>query len=299
MFYNVIKKSLQLFVCVFIFIQFSSCKTDRTPIPNSLNTFGADGGRTYILHVPPGYSKDSPVPLVVALHGYTSTAKNFEEWTHISEKADEEDFIVIYPNGIAYPWNDANPQAWNVGGPWEEWTRDTDDVGFIKGLIEMIGTYYSIDKNRIYITGHSNGARMTYRLAWELSDIIAAVAPVAGILVYDKGPGPTSPVSILHIHSKNDDTVPYDGQTLEGIRYPGAEAMLAYWAELYGCSEEPAISNINDTCELRVWDCTDKGFELQLFSPDDGRHMWHTVENSGIDATSLIWDFFEKHPKGK
>jgi polyhydroxybutyrate depolymerase len=157
-----------------VFLNFTSCKKEITdiyiPHPNTMDTIMHDGIiRTFLLHVPPDYSVVNEIPLVVALHGYTSSATDFENGSRLSDKADEAGFIVVYPNGLAYPWTSSNPQAWNAGSQYEEWTRGTDDVGFIDDMIELIKRHYSIDASRIYVTGHSNGSRMTYRVGFELS----------------------------------------------------------------------------------------------------------------------------------
>lgn len=278
---------------------FISCVSQNALIPNELKTFEYDGKRTYIVHIPPGYSEGIEMPLVVALHGYTGTAKDMEEWTHFSEKSDKEGFIVLYPDGMAYPWNKHFPQAWNVGGPFETWTRSTDDVGFLLKLINYLCTQYSIDKNRIYITGHSNGARMTYRAFYELSWLFAAAAPVAGFLVYEDEKFPQFPVPFIHLHAKDDTGVPYGGQELGGIQYPGAEEMMARWASFFNCKVAAELVEQNDFYTIQSRSCPDINFEAVLVTTKTGNHNWMTIENSGINATDVIWDFLKKHKKLK
>src|SRR5512136_1729308 len=158
---------------------------EAAPVANSLNTLTHDViDRTFLLHVPPGYSSTRPVPLIVGLHGYTASSTAFEGQSGLSEKADQEGFIVAYPDGLRYPWTASNPQAWNAGGPYEQWTGGTDDVGFIDQMVELIRRHYAIDSARIFVTGHSNGSRMTYRVGYELACKVAAIAPHSGQMVY-------------------------------------------------------------------------------------------------------------------
>ncbi len=176
-------------------------------IANGLNTLTHDGvARTFLLHVPPGLSDSRPVPLVVGLHGYTASSSSFEGQSGLSVKADAEGFIVAYPDGLRYPWTASNPQAWNAGGRYEGWTGGTDDVGFIAQVIEAVRRHYAIDPARIYVTGHSNGSFMAYRVGHELSCTIAAIAPHSGPVVYESPTPPRCPVSTLHLHAIDDST---------------------------------------------------------------------------------------------
>lgn len=271
---------------------------DEYPHANALNYLVHYYTRSYILHVPPSYSKDVDMPLVVVLHGYTATAKGMEQWTHMSDKADKEGFIVAYPNGIPYPWDENNPQAWNCGGPWEEWTAHTDDVGFINEMIERISAHYSIDLNRIFITGHSNGSRMTYRLGFELSYKIAAIAPVSGQMVFESEDIPDYPVSVLHMHALDDNTVKYYGQHNPGeTMYESVDSILTRWASYYSCNSVPDTIRIEENYLVKRWGCNDTNTDIVLYVMQRGAHQWFTVENSGIDANDIIWEFFKSHPR--
>jgi polyhydroxybutyrate depolymerase len=271
---------------------------DEYPHPNSLNYLVHDYTRTYILHVPPSYSKDVDMPLVVVMHGYTSSAESMERWTHLSEKADKEGFIVAYPNGIPYPWNETNPQAWNCGGPWEEWTSRTDDVGFINDMIDKISAYYTIDPNRIFITGHSNGSRMTYRLGFELSDKIAAIAPVSGQMVYESKENPKYPIPVLHLHALDDSTVFYNGQhNPNETMYESVDSILTLWSSYYSCRTLPATIHNENNYLVKSWSCNNSNIDILLYVMQRGAHQWFTVNNSGVDANDLIWEFFKSHPR--
>lgn len=254
--------------------------------------------RSYILHVPPTYSKGSKVPLVLVIHGYTGTATGMEQWTHFSDKADKEGFIVAYPNGLAYPWTEKNPQAWNCGGQYEEWTGQTDDVGFIKGIIEKISQNYTIDNDRIFITGHSNGSRMTYRLGFQLSDIIAAIAPVSGTMVYQSDKKPSYAVPAMHLHALNDSAVYFYGRhDPKEMIYESVDSILTRWSSYFPCKTVPDTIQREENYIVKSWSCTVSNPEILLYVMKNGAHQWFTLENSGINGTDLIWEFFKSHPK--
>ena len=296
------KRNLYLILLILLSIVQFTCKKkdsiDEYPHANTLNFLVHDYTRSYILHVPSTYSKTVKMPLVVVLHGYTATAEGMEQWTHMSDKADKEGFIVAYPNGLPYPWNESNPQAWNCGGPWEEWTAQTDDVGFISKMIEKISAYYNIDPDRIFITGHSNGSRMTYRLGFQLSDKIAAIAPVSGQMVYESMEIPKYPVSVLHLHALDDNTVLYYGQhNPDETMYESVDSILTRWSSYYSCKTIPDTILSEDNFLVKSWSCDETNIDIVLYVMKRGAHQWFAVENSGIDANDIIWDFFKSHPK--
>jgi polyhydroxybutyrate depolymerase len=272
------------------------------PVDAGMNTLTHDGiARTFLVHVPLGYSSLHPVPLVVGLHGYTSSSTSFERQSGLSDKADLEGFIVAYPDGLHYPWTASNPQAWNAGGRYETWTGGTDDVGFIDQMIELIKRSYAIDPARIYVTGHSNGSFMTYRVAWELACKIAAIAPHSGQLVYQSSTPPRCPVPVLHFHAIDDGAVQYEGQVTDdpnALEYASVESALAEWASMFGCSTSPTEVTSNDDYTVMRWSCPDSGTpDIELYRTNRGDHAWFTIDNSGLSAVHTMWEFFDRHPR--
>ena len=135
--------------------------------------------RTYIVHVPPGFDRSRALPLVIVLHGGVVNAYFTAYNTGMNATADREGFIVAYPNGTGRL--EDRILTWNVGFGFAYALRNNvDDVGFIRELINRTLGEYGADPRRVYATGISNGGIMSYRLASEASDLIAAVAPVAG-----------------------------------------------------------------------------------------------------------------------
>ena len=258
-------------------------------IANSGETFVFDGlRRIYYVHVPSSYDGTKPVPLVIVLHGYTGNARGIESLTGFSAKADEEGFIVVYPEGVA--------QRWNVG--FGRLKFDTDDVGFINELINRLEQKYVIDPNRIYVTGFSNGAMMAYLLGAELSDRIAAIAPVAGSIgsmTYglEQIPEPSQPVSVIVFHGTADTSVPYEGDGFLSV----AES-VAFWVKCDGCSTIPQNETMSDrNVIISIYTGGANSTEVVLYTLVGLDHSWPRQTIGVIEATDIIWDFFASHPK--
>jgi polyhydroxybutyrate depolymerase len=139
---------------------------------------------------------------------------------------------------------------------------------------------------------------MTYRLAHELSNKVAAIAPVSGSMVYSSDNIPESPVSILHLHALNDNTVLYYGQfNPSQTVYPPVDSVLKKWSAFYMCNNKPDTIQTEADYIVKSWNCDNNKADLLLYVMQRGEHQWFTLQNSGIDATNLIWDFFKNHPK--
>ena len=291
--------------------------------------------RFYRIYVPPSYDGSEPVPLVLAFHGSTGMGSNFkpstilwfyrdtffEDYTDFNEKADEEGFIVVYPKALVSYALDYRQYFFAFLPPtypdsWFKNSKFVDDVGFIEDLIDKTQLDYNIDSDRIYITGLSNGADMTYYLGCQLSDKIAAIAPVAGEIAkkeadeeeYTYPPDPINPVSVIVFHGTNDILCPYEGDQW-GC---GVEPSIQFWVEHNNCDPEPEINESESGKIVRYTyaNGTD-GTEVILYKTVGGNHWWpgnnftdpnnvapwlvDTIQE--IDATDLMWGFFEQHPK--
>jgi len=267
--------------------------------------------RTYIVHLPPVYDGKKPLPLIIALHGGGGNAQHMEEKTGFSLKADEEGFIVVYPDGTGRLRN--RFLTWNAGYCCGyAFENNVDDVGFIRVLIKKLQNTYKIDSNRIYVTGHSNGAMLTYRVGAELSDVIAAIAPVAGSIGgYATNesslwiiPEPTYPVSVIVIHGRLDSHVPYDGghgKNASGSRVDlSVNESIAFWVEYNGCNPTPQTNITNNgSVIVDTYSGGRNGTEVVLYTLVNGGHWWpgSNYQYQNFSATDVIWDFFSKHPK--
>lgn len=269
--------------------------------------------RSYWLHVPPGYN-GTAVPLVVVLHAGGDYPARMAAKTGFTEKAAEETFIVAYPRGIYRwaPWW----RMWNGGyccGVAYE--RNVDDVGFVAALIEQLQGSLAVNASRIYVAGHSNGAILAYRVAAELSDIVAAVGPVAGSIGGTASedsplwviPEPEHPVSIIHFHGLLDENVPYDGGHGNNTWGTGTDlpvnTSIAFWVRHDNCSRQPETwTSQSGNVTRDTYHGGDSGTEVTLYTIRNGGHGWPGSSmgdrpSQEISATDLMWTFFQAHPK--
>lgn len=270
--------------------------------------------RTYRLYVPASLP-DGPAPLLIAMHGGTGWGTQFEENSGFDDLAEANGFIVAYPNGI--PIAPPLPSAvWNGGhccGPAAQDRLDVDDVGFIADLIDTVEASYPIDSNRVFATGHSNGAIMAYRLACELSDRIVAVAFQAGSLEIDDC-SPDQPVSVFHLHGEADTTVPLDGGFGAGISnntdFNSPRSSVQEMAAIAGCADSTTtIDPDHPDVTRRTWEGCDAGTTVEMVIVRGANHGWmghptgRLLERIvgepylGFDSSAAIWDFLAAHPR--
>ena len=268
--------------------------------------------RTYLLHLPKGHDGQSTLPLVVVFHGGGGNAPNAVRMTGMDAKADAETFLVAYPNGTGpvdgafLTWN-----AWNCCGPALDDTAD--DVGFVRALVERLRRDHDVDPKRIFATGLSNGGMMTHRVGCELSDIFAAIAPVAGALNTEDC-RPKDPVSVVIFHGTADRHVRYDGgPPLETAdrRHPRVDKPVSYavasWVKHNRCKPDPLHSRKGGVVHDVYADGAD-GAGVELYAIEGQGHAWPggrkgrrygnvDAPTTEISATDLMWDFFARHPK--
>ncbi|MDB5337940.1 MAG: family carbohydrate esterase [Planctomycetaceae bacterium] len=265
--------------------------------------------RAYLVHVPKGYNPETPTPVVLALHGVGMNGPMMVLFSGLNKKSDEAGFIVVYPSGTGVgpflKWNARGLKGDSAEGK-------ADDVEFIGKLLDELAGLVNVDRRRVYATGLSNGGMMCYLLAAELSDRIAAIAPVAGRIVTEESE-PKRPVSVIHFHGLKDDIVPFEspqGKTPSVIKVKGVEESIQTWVRLNGCNETPksdTLSKADD--EMKVTRKTFGGgkedSEVVLIVIDEGGHTWPGQDPpvgfigksaKNISANDLLWEFFEKHP---
>jgi polyhydroxybutyrate depolymerase len=267
--------------------------------------------RTYWIHVPAKYDAKKETPVVLALHGATMSAKTMEAFSGLNKKADAAGFIVVYPNGTG-----PNPflLTWNSGGFASLLALGKpNDVGFIAKVLDDLEGAVNVDKKRVYATGISNGAMMCYRLAAELSDRIAAIAPVSGTIALEKFE-PELPVPVLHIHGTADSLVPYQGSSPKiaaFMRFLSVEDTIAACVKCNGCESNPKITQLptsKDHLQVtrRVYEAGADGAEVILYTVEGGGHTWPGRPFGGgilgsytmnMEANDVIWEFFSRHPR--
>lgn len=260
--------------------------------------------RTYFVHVPKSYNGTQNVPLVLVLHGRGGDGEIISKYTRMTEKSDEVGFIAVYPDALG------SPRAWNSG--YNTGRNNGDDVAFLKMLIATIKQSYRIDPARVYVTGHSSGAMMSYRLGAELSDQIAAIAPVAGSVgaTISSGqtitiPTPLHPVSVLAIHGQQDNTVPYNGGGRGGQQFLSVVQSITFWVNANSCTPPAQVLSINTgKVTVRRYDQCKGNTSVTLYSVVEGDHTWPGMRprrdktgNQDLSSTDIIWEFFANHPK--
>ena len=261
--------------------------------------------RKYILHVPSGYDGSKALPLVFVLHGRGGTAGGMVNTTGMNDKADQEGFFVAYPEGML---NSDGKPVWNSGtAPAIDSTAD--DVGFIRDLLNQLEGQLNVDSKRIYATGFSQGAALSYQLGATFPDLFAAVAPVAGAIgtssdggvTFTMIPEPKSPISVLIIHGK-DDPNPYDGGpngNNPDVWFTSVADAVAFWTQVNACSGTPQTQTSADGNVITDdYTACASGTEVELITILSGQHQWPTLSNHAhFVATDAVWEFFTRHSK--
>lgn len=288
----------------YLFLILTTFSFDSSLIAQYDSLYVAPNTRTYLLHLPKNYNGQDTLPLVIAMHGGVGNAFNLENQSGLSIKADEANFIVVYPEGL--PLGILRIRTWNAG--WccgQSSEQEVDDVGFIDLLIDKLTSTLPIDPKRIYATGMSNGGFMSYRLACELSDKIAAIAPVAASMSLNQCQ-PQRAVPIIHFHSYLDKNVPYEGGVGDGIsdHYNSPiDSVLGHWSIVNECF------NVNDTIiegddyTQVLWSNCACASEIQYYITTDGGHSWPGGQRTAtgdpvskvINANDIMWTFFQKY----
>ena len=196
--------------------------------------------------VPANYDAGTPAPLIVLLHGYTSSGASQDRYMGFSAIADTYGFLLVSPNGDKESGGDKN-SFWNASSACCNFFQsNVDDSAYTINIIKKLKADFNIDSNRIYLIGHSNGGFMSYRVAYDHSETIAAVASLAGASHADIRSAPENPVHILQIHGTNDGTIAYDGAEIAGNAYPSAKDTVIQWAKYNGCETQGAERELRD-----------------------------------------------------
>jgi len=250
--------------------------------------------RTANVHVPASYDPTKPTPVVLNFHGYTSDAAQEALLSGMSAKSDAEGFIVVYPQGLNSSWNAGACCGLSA-------SQEVDDVQFVRDLIDSLEVQVCVDPKRVFATGMSNGAFLSHRLGCEMSDRIAAIAPVAGVLGVPEC-SPSRPVPVMHFHGTADPLVPYDGSATLG--FPPVPDTFAGWGSRDRCTGQPVETYRNGDVHCSTYAQCGAGATVTLCTIDNGGHTWPggmPVPSLGytttdISATDAMWTFFEQHP---
>lgn len=270
--------------------------------------------RRYLIHVPQMYDHGMPTPVILVFHGGGGDAENIRWSSKMDEKSDTAGFIVVYPDGTG-PF-EKKLHTFHVGpGYGYAWENKIDDVKFVEYLLNDVEKLFNIDSKRIYATGLSNGAMMSYRVLSDLSEKIAAIAPIGGslpidYLSFDKV------VNIIHFHGMKDKYFPFEGgfgkslnskekQIREERAFEPVLKTIYKYIKLNQASKRPSQTEKIGKATKQVFGPGDGGSEIILWTIEDGGHTWpsgrHLLKRFGkissdISANDLMWEFFQKHP---
>jgi polyhydroxybutyrate depolymerase len=262
--------------------------------------------REYLVHVPKCYDSTKPTPLILALHGAGMNGSMMVGFSGLNATSEQAGFIVVYPSGTGLgPF-----RVWNADS--EPNRRKADDVAFLHAVLDDVAKRIHVDPTRVYACGMSNGGMMCYRLASEMSDRIAAIAPVAGTIAMPPAV-PKRPVSVMHFHGLSDHFVPYEG--LNGRRPPfirllSVEESVCTWVKFNGCEPTPDVAILTppgDSMKVvrKSWKGGTDQSEVLLITIEGGGHTWPGQRppvpliigrsTRNISANDLMWEFFSRH----
>lgn len=261
--------------------------------------------RTYVLHLPTGYTGTKPLPLIVDFHPLGGTGANQERSNGWKAKADSVGIIMAYPDS----YNSNN--SWNAGMCCQDAQQNKiDDVGFTRAMIQQIEGIACVDTKRIYVTGCSNGGGMSYKVACDLADVIAAAAPVDFRCVYGgstsspscEGCKPARPISITHFDNTGDTAlVPYKGGmtsfpadcppggSCTGMGFPSAEDNFKTWQGFDKCTGSASALSGHSTCTSNS--TCEGGAQVTMCVQQGGSHCGNY---SSLGIVDIAWEMFQK-----
>lgn len=275
--------------------------------------------RSYHVHVPPGHSKSTAVPLVLALHGGGGVGRKLDGATggQIASEADRRGWVVVYPDGVNKGWNDGRP----LKSARDRSRATVDDVQFLTEVVDRMQRDYGIDPHRVYAMGISNGGFMSYRLAVSAPARFAAIAAVtANISMALSGERVELPVPVMILNGTEDPLVPYKGGQVTVLGTERGEVLstddtVTWWRGQNGCTSPPKSRSLPDKdkddgahVEVDEHDGCAAGSRVLLYRIVGGGHTWpggtqylpkSTIGTvcRDIDGTKEIFDFFAAHAR--
>lgn len=290
---------------LFLFLLFSACKSDDGFLGppkggdfQNLSELDVEGNlRYYTLYVPESYDVNTATPLLINFHGFGGDANAYMEEvgqdSDLHDVAEEEQFIVVYPQGVirakgASEWDPADNGLQNI---------IDNDVFFTEKLIEAIQSAYNIDLNKVYAAGYSNGGMMSYGLACNMADQIAAVGIMSGIMLVDSCESDEY-TSIIHFHGSADDVLPLQGNT----DYQSVAAVRDFWLEHNNIPSTNLIStSFNGGDVLRdEYTGGNENTSFVLYTVLNefnapGGHVWFRQAIDGQSPSQILWSFLNDH----
>lgn len=292
--------------------------------------------RSVWVALPDRFDRFKKYPAVIALHGGGGTGDQMRTMTEFDLLGDREGFIAAFPDGTPALGN--SMMTWNaIDCCGKAMRNEVDDVRFLDVLIDTLVRKYNADPKRIYMTGHSNGAMMTYRYACKHPERLAAIAANAGQEWYRDCVTTEHPVPILHLHGTADRCADYDGgescggcfADVLGLSPDGGmrpclpvERAMELWAAAYQCDSDPRPLSPIGSVKCEAWAGCRGEADIRFCRIERAGHNWpggqndppvcrtapksrqcrtwrniQGTVNSDISATSFIWEYFKRHVK--
>ncbi|MBU6172446.1 MAG: hypothetical protein KGQ60_01495 [Planctomycetes bacterium] len=275
--------------------------------------------RRYLLHIPKSYDTNKPTPVVLVFHGGGGNPDGMVRLAGMNSKSDQAGFLVVYPFGTGrledslLTFNGGECCGYAM-------QNQVDDVGFTRALLDDLASVVNVDADRVFATGLSNGGIVSHYLASELSDRIAAIAPVGGPLMME-APRNNRPVPVIYFHGTQDEFAPYAGGYGKGFlgrreitNFRSVEHTIQSWIKANGCSNEPQVVPLPDKADdgmkviRHTWSGGKNGSEVVLIKIEGGGHTWPGQKpimarlgesTMDVSANDLMWEFFQRHPRSK
>ncbi len=277
--------------------------------------------RRFVVQVPKGLDPATPAPLVLVFHGAGGSGAGALDRDGWAALADRERCVVVAPDGLpAAPRRPANflenPRVWNSGQlrPLSPRAR-IDDVAFVRSMLDDLTGCLKVDPDRVFATGHSNGAGLTFLLGAKLSDRLAAIAPVASHC-WQPDPKPEHPRPTLYLVGTADPLVPIAGGKVAlpwdaAAERPPLVQTFERWSKALGCDPEPKVERDDAKVRIEHHAAGASGADLTVYFLKGQGHGWPGGSGVGaaplarwigpsvetVDATETIWRFFRDHPR--
>ncbi len=302
---------MRIFLSITVFcLLLTGCLKRKTTELHFTATLQVDGlNRTYLVNLPTGYDDGNNYSLIIAMHGGGGSGEQFERSSLLSDKANGAGFIVVYPDGVQGN-GVLKARTWNAGSCCD-YARDNniDDVQFISRLIDKMIADYKINPKKVYATGHSNGGMMSYRLACELANKVAAIAPCGSTMVVTSPCNASRAVPVLHLHSEKDNNIPYQGGSGSGpgtigLHLAPLDSVMKLWSDKAGCTNPGVVEVSNNRYTLTTWTGCNNNVTIKYYLTKDGGHSWPGGKagsvigdppSTAINANDLLWEFFQQH----
>jgi polyhydroxybutyrate depolymerase len=273
-----------------------TCSGKSTPSSDATWTITSSGtSRMVDVHVPPSYDPTRAMPVVFNIHGFTMGPAEEAQLTLMNAKADAEGVIVMYPYGTGFPLSFNGGACCGTAA-----TTNVNDIQFVRDILTTASDKLCVDATRVYATGLSNGAFLSHRIGCELADLIAAIAPVAGVLLVPTC-APSRPVPVMEFHGTADEFDPWNGDAAIGV--PSVPATFDGWATRNSCTGDPVQTYSHGDATCQTYQQCKGDADVTLCTITGGGHTWPGgtpvpvlgATSNDINATDAMWTFFAAH----